>query len=581
MGKGNKNKGCDCCCQFAADSFGSGSSPSSPPWQVDAGSWSVSGGYLLTASSSAALKCLTANPSVTKVSVKASIIGTMSNDSVRICVDCQDKDNYKYAELVFHSTGSSRTLNIGARVSGSDSVSASVTGSLVSTLVPNSVVAVTVCLTEQNILQVLLDGTFAGDFYFTSNNGNAYVALATGTLSGQAKCTAFLASQYKSGCPTCSGGCGASDNFDRADSGSLGANWIDAGSHFSIFSNEAKCSTAGAIASPDFSSSAFSIGDPTLPTPTPYMQKVDLSCDTDGDQAGLNADTAWVLVTFGASAEVGVYNRSSQKIVGKSISAPVNTKHTLQIAWCSDGQVVVHFDGAEVLEVSQFETAYTGAGLMLGASNAGNTTFDNYSVGIGNASNSNTPSPDPGLDCPGYCFCCEPDDYASEYEALVASGPFAGSYYLQRPDSINAAAYGITYPITHNQEMGIDTCADSDPLVIAAITVTGGALWMGGGTTSAGTAQLYHGLNNPIIIDPADNFIGGDGFDHLSCEWYVNFFWPAPGATGGAIGVSYYRSGFGDCVGKTVTLNIFGNPSDYMGNYGFSPPATITVQGLA
>ena len=398
---------------------------------------------------------------------------------------------------------------------------------------------------------------------------------------------AFAAYQYKTSCPICTSTCYAFQGVGHTlSSGATG--WAGLGSG----------------GTGRFTPSIGAILDPGVRI---TGMTCTMTADNDGAVMGIGYGLVGgygigagpnVTLEFGSTPQLSVYGLGppiNGSLGSIPVSAAVGSTHTVEVRY-QVGDFLpwtqIHYDGACVASFWDAAQATIIKPGIFCSTNSGTAAFSNY--GMYYLSATGLEGAGDLYNCPGYCSCCDiNDDDWTQLEVIVPAGFMGGTFYPQK-DTI----FPSVFPNTPNEGRAQDWCAGGTSsaatytqLAIANIFIPGGTQPGSlDATSTSATLDWYHPSEGDGSTDTtftegsANSSFTVAGVQMFYCNWGVTLTYAFPAAGGNpAFGftVQYnLNNAFGNCTGVT-TLSLY-NPTaiNYLGLFGFTPPATITVQGI-
>ncbi len=210
--------GCSCCstCTIVTDTFGSNDLATN--WTTAfSGSWSISGGTLTTASTSAYLINTTTHPASTaEMSVSCSIQGA-SGDIARIYAGWKDSTHYFAGEVKFGSSGYLKLFN------GTTLVTTTTR-----TIATGTPITFTLCIIPGETFATFktsAGGIAGGSVTFAS--GMTGAGVGTGSTAASLVFDNFSAVRTDNNCPNCSVACTCCETFTAAGKDPSGSVQVD------------------------------------------------------------------------------------------------------------------------------------------------------------------------------------------------------------------------------------------------------------------------------------------------------------------------------------------------------------------
>jgi hypothetical protein len=214
-----------------------------------------------------------------------------------------------------------------------------------------------------------------------------------------------------------------SDNFDRADSDDVGADWVEASGTWAISGNVLRASASSSV-----------IQLATFPAYGDVVQ-VKMRAQSAGDVLGLGLDSgygtqSYLIFTFGSPGQLGI----SYDAATCSVALAAGVWHTIKLQVLTQTQyggaiMGVWIDGVEVWRGQSFQTEW-GALVLLAVTVATYAEFDDFIVWPPAKVNAKCPAP------PTRCWPFEPVDEVQLDLAGFGDGTYCacsnlnGTYYL-------------------------------------------------------------------------------------------------------------------------------------------------------
>jgi len=299
----------------------------------------------------------------------------------------------------------------------------------------------------------------------------------------------------------------ASDSFDRADNANIdtgsSAGWTEVSGTWDIVSNQLKCSSAG-----------IALCNTSHPDGKPNIQvTVDIDHDTSGSTVDIivgyvtSANYYYARFTFdslgGGTIEIrknfgGTHSSQSAVVTGTGFLVPGSGPYSALVC-ASDKSIFASIVGSGNFVASTSTFTLTGTQVALSCSGSGNAIFDNFAVAKSYESSGAPNCPR----CQPACVYCESTDVVpSAIQAVVGSGPYAGTYLCD----LFVPVYTL-----HNTcdwvGASINFCTPSAPATPTVAMSTSGisGTWRfrpGGGVTFGPTSAAVHtGAGGQLFFD--------------------------------------------------------------------------------
>lgn len=229
-----------CCCAncnpLGSDAFGRADSTSlGGDWTEVAGDFEIVSNKLQTNDSNALALFGTTLPA--KHHVSAALQGNADGDVLRLFADYVDSDNYHFGEFTFHNTKNSRSLKVGKRVAGVETIYQTVTGAQwtdANALDTGAETVCSICLRPTSCLAYAwhnfdlattsVDAAIAG--MFTTPIGGLLGGAATGAIAGDVTFDDFnILEQLDISAGTPNQNCGCRLVCDDCEELTLGREW--------------------------------------------------------------------------------------------------------------------------------------------------------------------------------------------------------------------------------------------------------------------------------------------------------------------------------------------------------------------
>lgn len=306
-------------------------------------------------------------------------------------------------------------------------------------------------------------------------------------------------------CTTCKFGeddFGRSDNTDINTGSSVG--WTEVSGTWDITSGALVCSSAG-----------IARCDTSHPDSKPTSQvRVDIDHNTSGSTVDVlvgyaaSNDYYYARFTFsslgGGSIEIrrnnlGIHSSIGTLVTGTGFLVPGSGPYTAVVC-ATAHNVFATIEGTGVFAGNSTAITLTGNKVALGCSGSGTATFDNFSVSKSYESTGAPSCPRCQLAC---LWCESTDTVPSAIQAVVNSGPYAGTYLCDVFVPTGTLKSTCSWTTDHIVFCSPDRVGD--PTVTMSInTGTGAGGWTfspGGGVTFSGSASTHTGAGGQWFFD--------------------------------------------------------------------------------